>query len=58
MIFEALTPNVTMQELHLEGNNFGDGVVSYIVKCLSNADNTLRVLSIGHNGITAEGIQF
>ena len=55
MIFEALTPNITMQELHLEGNSFGDGIAPYIVKYLSNSDNTLKVLSIGQNDITVEG---
>jgi hypothetical protein len=56
LIFEALAPNVTMQELHVGGNHFGDGVVPYIVKYLANTDNTLKVFSIGNNAITAEGI--
>ena len=56
LIFEALAPNVTMQELHVGGNNFGDGVVPFMVKYLANTDNTLRVFSIGNNDITAKGI--
>lgn len=56
LIFEALAPNVTMQELHIGGNNFGDGVVPYIVNWLGNSDNTLKVFSFGNNAITAEGI--
>lgn len=55
LIFEALAPNVTMQELHLGGNNFSDSVTPFIVKYLGNADNTLKVLSIENNDITAEG---
>jgi Ran GTPase-activating protein (RanGAP) involved in mRNA processing and transport len=46
-----------MQELHVEGNKFGDSVVPFIVKYLANTDNTLKVFSMGNNGITSAGME-
>lgn len=56
-MFEALASNVTMQEIHVGGNNFGDVIAPYVVQFLANMDNTLRVFSIDHNGITEKGME-
>ena len=56
LIFNALQPNVTLQELHVAGNSFGDEVVPSIVNFLSNSDNTLKVFSVGNNSISSAGI--
>jgi hypothetical protein len=56
-LFEALAANITIKELLVNGNGFGDQCIPSLVKFLTNPDNVLEILGIGHNTISTEGIR-
>lgn len=55
-LFNALARNITLKELIINGNGFGDKSIPSLIQFLKNPDNALEVLSISHNNISAEGM--
>lgn len=56
-LFTAIAGNITMKELIINGNDFGDKTIPSLIQFLKNPDNVLEVLSISHNNITERGMK-
>jgi Ran GTPase-activating protein (RanGAP) involved in mRNA processing and transport len=56
-LLEALAGNMTVKELLINGNGFGDKSIPSLINFLKNPDNVLEVLGIAHNDISSQGIK-
>lgn len=56
-ILDALSGNITVKELLLNGNGFGDRCIPALINFLKNPENVLQTLGIAHNDISPQGIK-
>jgi hypothetical protein len=55
-IFAALTGNIFLEELVMNGNHATDSAMLPLIKLLSHTQSRLRIISLGSNDITARGM--